>query len=197
MAPEASPGLGRARERTNMEGCWMPVTTDEGIIEVMQNTKTIALVGASNNPDRASYAVLRYLLDLGYTIYPVNPMEEEVFGMKSYASVKDVPRPVDMVDIFRKSEDAAPIVDEAVEIGAKYVWLQLDIFADEQVARAEAAGLKCVVDKCPAIEMPRLYIGPENPHKRSRRRAREAAEAAEAAAKAEAARAGEPVAAHA
>jgi predicted CoA-binding protein len=153
----------------------MPVTTDEGIIDVMKNTKTIALVGASNNPDRASHAVMRYLLDLGYTIYPVNPMEAEIFGMKSYASVKDVPRPVDMVDIFRKSEDAAPVVDEAVEIGAKYVWLQLDIFADEQVARAEEAGLKCVVNKCPAIEMPRLGIGPENPHKPDRRRAREAA----------------------
>lgn len=156
----------------------MPVTTDEGLREVLGNTKTIALVGASNNWQRASHSVMRYLLDLGYTIYPVNPTESEVFGMKCYASVKDIPYPVDMVDIFRKSEDAAPVVDEAVEIGARYVWLQLDIFADEQVARAEAAGLKCVVDKCPAIEMPRIGMGPLNPHKPERRRARDAAEAA-------------------
>ncbi len=160
----------------------MPVTTDEGITRILQSAKTIALVGASNNPDRASYAVMRYLLDLGYNVIPVNPMEQEVVGLKAYPSVSDIPVPVDMVDIFRKSEDAAPIVDEAVKIGAKYVWLQLDIFADEQVARAEAAGLECVVDRCPAIEMPRMGIGPENPHKPANRKKREAEEAAAAAA---------------
>ena len=173
---------------------------DDGYIRGILNTvRTIAMVGVSANTSRPSYFAFKYLLERGYRMIPVNPGPAggELLGQKVYARLADVPDQIDMVDIFRKSEDAGPVVDEAVEIGAKYVWLQLDIFADEQVARAEAAGLKCVVDKCPAIEMPRLYIGPENPHKRSRRRAREAAEAAEAAAKAEAARAGEPVAAHA
>lgn len=166
----------------------MPITTDEGIKDLFKDIKTIALVGASNNPDRASHAVMRYLLDRGYDVIPVNPMEQEVVGLKSYPTVSDIPVKIDMVDIFRKSEDAAPIVDEAVKIGARYVWLQLDIFADKEVAAAEAAGLKAVVDKCPAIEMPRLGIGPENPHKPSNRKAREAAEAAAAeAAKAAAA----------
>jgi len=158
----------------------MPLTTDQEIKDLFKDVKTIALVGASNNWQRASHSVMRYLLDLGYTIYPVNPMEEEVFGMKCYKSVSELPVKVDMVDIFRKSDDAAPVVDEAVAHGARYVWLQLDIFADEQIARAEAAGLKCVVDKCPAIEMPRLGIGPENPHKPERVRARMEAEAAAA-----------------
>jgi len=155
----------------------MPLTTDQEIIDLFKDVKSIAIVGASNNWERASHAVMRYMLDRGYTIYPVNPMEDEVFGMKSYKTVSDLPVTVDMVDIFRKSADAAPIVEEAIAHGTRYIWLQLDIFADPEIAKAEAAGIKCVVDKCPAIEMPRLGIGPENPHKVSRVRARLAAEA--------------------
>ena len=158
----------------------MPITTDEGITKLLQSTKTIALVGASPNPDRPSHAVMRYLIDLGYDVYPVNPMEDEIVGLKCYKSVSDIPVKVDLVDVFRNSEVAGPVIDEAVAVGAKYVWLQLGIFNDAAIARAEAAGLECVVDKCPAIEMPRIGIGPENPHKPERRRAREAAEAAAA-----------------
>jgi predicted CoA-binding protein len=159
----------------------MSITTDEGIIEILQTTKTIALVGASPNPDRPSHAVMHYLMDLGYKIIPVNPTEPEILGLKTVASVTDITEPVDMVDVFRNSEAAGPVIDDAIAIGAKYVWMQLGVFNEPGVARAEAAGLQVVVDKCPAIEMPRLGIGPENPHTPERRRAREAAEAAEAA----------------
>jgi predicted CoA-binding protein len=146
----------------------MPINTDEGIRELLTSTKTIALVGASTNPQRASHAVMRYMMDRGYRVIPVNPNEPEICGQKAYASVKDIPEPIDMVDIFRRSEDTGPIIDEAIAIGAKSIWLQLNIFNEEGTKKAEAAGLKVVVDRCPAIDMPRLGMGPPNPHKPKR-----------------------------
>ncbi len=146
----------------------MPIDTDEGLREVLTSTKTIALVGASPNPDRASHAVMHYMLDRGYRVIPVNPNETEILGQKVYATLKDIPEPVDMVDIFRKSEDAGPLCDEAIEIGAKSVWLQLRVIHEEGARRAEAAGLKVIMDRCPAIDMPRLGMGPANPHKPKR-----------------------------
>jgi uncharacterized protein len=148
----------------------MTVTSDEGIREVLTQTKTIALVGASNNPDRPSHAVMRYLIDRGYNVIPVNPMEPEIVGIKTVGALKDIDIPVDMVDVFRNSEAAGPVCDEAVEIGAKYIWLQLGVINEAGVARAESAGLEVVMDRCPAIEMPRLGMGPPNPHNPANRR---------------------------
>jgi predicted CoA-binding protein len=146
----------------------MPIDTDEGIRELLSTTKTIALVGASPNPQRASHSVMRYMIDCGYRVIPVNPMENEILGLKCYPSLKDIPEPIDMVDVFRKSEDAGPLCDEAIAIGAKSIWMQLRVINEEGAKRAEAAGLKVVMDRCPAIDMPRLGMGPKNPHKPKR-----------------------------
>ena len=146
----------------------MPINSDEGIREVLSSTKTIALVGASPNPQRPSHAVMHYMLDRGYHVIPVNPNEKEILGQKVYASLKDIKEPVDMVDVFRVSEAAGPLCDEAIAIGAKSVWLQLGVISEEGARRAEAAGLKVIMDRCPAIDMPRLGMGPPNPHKPKR-----------------------------
>jgi len=146
----------------------MPINSDEGIREVLSSTKTIALVGASPNPDRASHAVMHYMLDRGYHVIPVNPNEKEILGQKVVASLKDIQEPVDMVDVFRTAEAAGPVCDEAIAIGAKSVWLQLGVINEEGARRAEAAGLKVIMDRCPAIDMPRLGMGPANPHKPKR-----------------------------
>ena len=136
----------------------MPINSEEGLRELLSSTKTIALVGASPNPDRASHSVMHYMLDRGYRVIPVNPNETEILGQKVYASLKDIPEPVDMVDIFRRSELAGAAVDEAIAIGAKAVWLQLCVVDPAAAARAEAGGLKVVMDRCPAIEIPRLGL---------------------------------------
>ncbi len=146
----------------------MPLNSDEEIREVLSSTKTIALVGASANPQRASHAVMHYMLDCGYRVIPVNPNETEILGQKVFASLKDIEERVDMVDIFRTSEAAGPLCDEAIEIGARSVWLQLGVINEEGAQRAEAAGLKVIMDRCPAIDMPRLGLGPPNPHKPKR-----------------------------
>ena len=146
----------------------MPINSDEEIRELLSTTRTIALVGASPNPQRASHAVMRYMMDCGYRVFPVNPNAKEILGHKVYASLREIEEPVDMVDIFRKSEDAGPLCDQAIEIGAKSVWLQLGVINEEGAKRAKAAGLKVVMDRCPAIDMPRLGMGPPNPHKPKR-----------------------------
>ena len=147
----------------------MPINSDEGIRDLLNDTKTIALVGASPDPERASHAVMRYMIDRGYRVFPVNPTETEILGMKVYPSLKDIPEPVDMVDIFRRSELAGAVCVEAIAIGAKSVWLQLRVIDEEAAKRCEAAGLKVVMDRCPAIDMPRLGMGPPNPHKPKRK----------------------------
>lgn len=146
----------------------MPIDSDAEIRELLSSTRTIALVGASPNPQRASHAVMHYMMDRGYRVIPVNPNEKEILGQKVYATLKDIPEPIDMVDVFRNSEAAGPVCEEAVEIGAKSLWLQLGVFNEEGTRRAEAAGLKVVVNRCPAIDMPRLGMGPPNPHKPKR-----------------------------
>lgn len=136
-------------------------TEDEFIREILTSVRTIALVGASDNPARDSYDVMGFLIARGYTVFPVNPtLSGQVHGRDVYASVADVPKPIDMVDVFRRSEAAGEACDEAVAAGAKVVWMQLDVINEAGKQRAEAAGLKVVMDRCPMIETRRLGIPP-------------------------------------
>ncbi len=114
--------------------------------------KTWAVVGLSNNPDRAAFGVAKLLIDKGHTVIPVHPKAETVHGQTGYTKLSDIPVPVDVVDIFVNSDLAGAVVNEAIEIGAKGVWLQLDVIDEGAVARAKDAGLLAVMNHCPAIE---------------------------------------------
>lgn len=125
---------------------------------ILRETKTIAMVGASANWNRPSYFAMKYLLDRGYKVIPVNPaaVGQEIMGQKVHASLDDLPVKADMVDIFRNSEAAGPITDEAIKHGAKVVWMQLGVVNPDAAKRAEDAGLKVVMNRCPKIEHSRL-----------------------------------------
>ena len=116
------------------------------IDEQLNNSKTIAVVGLSGDPDRISFRVTRYMQEQGYRIIPVNPMVEEVLGEKSYPDLKSVPEPIDMVNIFRRSELVPPVVDQAIEVGVKYIWMQDGVINPESAAKAEAAGIPVIMD---------------------------------------------------
>jgi uncharacterized protein len=131
---------------------------DEDIRDILSTTKTVAVVGLSNNPNRPSYDVAAYLQGHGYRIIPVNPLITEVLGERSYANLREVPVPVDLVDIFRKSDDVPPVVDDAIAIGAKVVWMQEGIVHDAAAKKARAAGLKVVMDRCTLKEHARLRV---------------------------------------
>ena len=132
--------------------------SDEYLRAVLRAVRVIAMVGASPNWNRPSYFVMKYLQAKGFRVIPVNPTAagQEILGEKVYATLADIPEPVDMVDIFRRSDQVGPIVDEAIRIGAKVVWMQLTVRNDEAAAKAEAAGLKVVMNRCPKIEFGRL-----------------------------------------
>lgn len=131
---------------------------DDLVRKVLSETKTIALVGASPDASRPSNRVMRFLKNQGYRVYPVNPTlaGQVINGEPVYASLADVPKPVDMVDIFRRSVEAGKVVDDAIRIKARFVWMQLDVIDEQAAARAEKAGLIVIMDRCPAIEHPRL-----------------------------------------
>ena len=114
--------------------------------------KTWAVVGLSNNPDRAAFGVSKLLIEKGHTVIPVHPKAETVHGQKGYAKLSEIPVAVDVVDIFVNSDLAGAVVNEAIEIGAKGVWLQLDVIDEGAVTRAQDAGLLAVMNHCPAIE---------------------------------------------
>ncbi|MEC8856576.1 MAG: CoA-binding protein [Chloroflexota bacterium] len=114
--------------------------------EQLQNSKTIAVVGLSGDPDRISFRITRYMQEQGYRIIPVNPMIEEALGEKSYPDLKSVPEPIDMVNIFRRSELVPPVVDQAIEIGVKYIWMQDGVINPDSAAKAEAAGIPVIMD---------------------------------------------------
>lgn len=116
--------------------------------QILVSTRTIAVVGLSDKADRPSHAVAAYLQQQGYRIIPVNPNLAEVLGQKAYPSVRAIPEPVDVVDIFRRAEEVPPIVEDAIARGAKVVWMQLGIVNKAAAARAEAAGLMVVMDSC-------------------------------------------------
>ena len=132
---------------------------DNELRRILTETKRIALVGASNKPERPSYHVLEYLLEKGFDVTPVNPglAGQEILGRKVVASVAEA-APLDMVELFRRSEDVGQPVDEAIRFGAKTIWMQLGVINEAAAARARAAGLAVVMDRCPAIDMPRLGL---------------------------------------
>ena len=131
---------------------------DAYLRRILRETKTIAMVGASANWNRPSFFAMKYLLDRGYKVIPVNPAAagQEILGQKVYGSLDELPVKADMVDIFRNSEAAGPITDAAIEHGAKVVWMQLGVMNEAAAQRAEAAGLKVVMNRCPKIEHSRL-----------------------------------------
>ena len=133
---------------------------DAYLRDVLTSVRTIAVVGASPRRERPSHGVMAYLQRRGYRTIPVNPNAAggTINGETCYASLADVPEPIDMVDIFRRSQFAGAAVDEAVAAGAKAVWMQLGVRDDAAAARAEARGLKVVMNRCPAIEIPRLGL---------------------------------------
>jgi hypothetical protein len=138
----------------------MPLTAESDIAQLLRETRTIALVGASDRPDRPSYGVMRVLQDWGYRVLPVNPQitGEHVHGEYVWRELAQIGEPIDMVDIFRRPQAAGEAVDQAIAAGAKSVWLQIGVINHEAAARAEAAGLKVVMDRCPAIDLPRLGV---------------------------------------
>lgn len=138
----------------------MPLDTDQDIAALLTGTRRIALVGASAKPERASNRILKFLIDQGYEMIPVNPgiAGQKLHGAEVFESLAAIEGAVDMVDIFRNSAAAGKVVDEAIAIHAKSVWLQLGVINRPATERAEAAGLKVVMDKCPKIEIPRLGL---------------------------------------
>ena len=138
--------------------------TDAEIRDLLLTTRRIAVVGASDRPGRPSHGVFRFLLDRGYEAVPVNPQLAggAVHGVQAVATLAEA-APLDMVDIFRRSADAGAVVDEAIRLGARSVWLQLGVVDEAAAARARAAGLIVVMDRCPAIEWRRLGLPPRIP----------------------------------
>ncbi len=140
----------------------MPQYSDDTIRAILRSTKTIAMVGASGNEMRPSYFAMKYLLDKGFVVHPVNPglAGREILGQRVYASLHEVPAPVDMVDIFRASDAACGIVKEALaereRLGLKTVWMQLGVINEDAATLAREAGLNVVMDRCPKIEYGRL-----------------------------------------
>ena len=136
----------------------MPLTADRDIARILQTTRRIALVGASHKPERPSHRVMQFLLAEGYQVFPVNPglAGQELLGCQVYPELAAVPAAIDMVEVFRQSHYLQALVDEAVEVGARTIWTQLGVVDTDAAARAEQAGLEVVMDRCPAIELPRI-----------------------------------------
>jgi len=128
------------------------LTKDEDLKKLLIETKTIAVVGASPKLWRDSGAISEFLNKRGYKVFPVNPKYHEVLGMKCYPDLKSIPETIDMVDIFRNPDEVGPVIDEAIVVGAKSVWMQLGVINETAASAAEKAGLSVVMDRCIAIE---------------------------------------------
>jgi len=138
----------------------MPLTRDEDIADLLSSARAIAMVGASDQPSRPSYGVMRFLQKHGYRVLPVNPQitGEHLLGEFVWTELAQIGIPIDIVDIFRRPEAAGDAVDQAILAGAKAVWMQLGVINEEAASRAEAAGLKVVMNRCPKIEIMRLGL---------------------------------------
>ena len=134
-------------------------TTAFDRLRILRETHTIAMVGLSSNPFRPSHFAAIYMLSEGYNVIPVNPREQEILGRRCYPSLRDIPERVDLVDIFREPSAVPPIVEEAIAIGAKVVWMQLGVINEAAAQRARAAGLEVVMDACVKIEHARFFGG--------------------------------------
>jgi predicted CoA-binding protein len=134
--------------------------TDEELRALLGSSQTIAMVGASSDPAKPSHRIMEQLLAAGYHVIPVNPTEKEVLGRKAYASLDDIGEKVDIVDVFRRSEDTPPIAEQAVAIGARALWLQLGIANEQAAERAKAGGLMVVMDRCIGRTYRELEIPP-------------------------------------
>ncbi|GAB4204477.1 MAG: CoA-binding protein [Roseiflexaceae bacterium] len=134
-------------------------TTAFDRLRILRNYRTIAMVGLSANPFRPSHFAAIYMLAEGYNVIPVNPREQEILGRRCYPSLRDIPEPVEIVDIFREPKAVPPIVEEAIAIGAKVVWMQLGVINEEAARRANEAGLEVVMDACVKIEHARFFGG--------------------------------------
>lgn len=135
------------------------INDDNGLKRILEETRTIAMVGLSPNPKRPSHEVAEFLMARGYTVIPVNPGCTEVLGQKCYPGLRDIPVPVDMVDVFRNAQDVLPVAEDAIAIGARTLWLQLGVINAAAAARAGQAGLQVVMDRCTKIESGRLCAG--------------------------------------
>jgi predicted CoA-binding protein len=138
----------------------MPLSRDEDIKALLERVRTIALVGASDRPDRPSHGVMRFLQRHGYRVIPVNPQiaGAQLHGETVIASLDEIDGPIDLVDIFRRPLAAGEAVDDAIAAGAPAVWMQIGVINEAAAARAEAAGLQVVMNRCPAIDIPRLGV---------------------------------------
>ncbi|HEX5318064.1 MAG TPA: CoA-binding protein [Stellaceae bacterium] len=134
--------------------------SDADLRRILETTKTVAMIGASPRPHRPSHGVMRYLQRKGYRVIPVNPYAAgtKILGERCVARLSEIAEPIDMVDIFRRSELAGAAVDDAIAAGVKFVWMQLDVIDMAAARRAEAAGIEVVMNRCPAIEIPRLGL---------------------------------------
>lgn len=128
------------------------ITKEEDLKALLTEAKTIAVVGASPKPWRDSGAIAEFLVKKGYKVFPVNPQYQEVLGMKCYPDLKSIPETIDIVDIFRNPDDVMPVIEEAISVGARSVWMQLNVVNEQAAQKAEAAGLRVVMDLCIAVE---------------------------------------------
>lgn len=133
---------------------------DEALTQILRRVRHIALVGASDKPERASYRVMAYLLAQGYRVTPISPKlaGQTLLGQRVYAALEEVTQPIDMVDVFRNADAAYGIAQQAIAVGASVLWLQLGVINPEASALAQAVGLQVVMDRCPKIEIPRLGL---------------------------------------
>jgi uncharacterized protein len=134
----------------------MPIESDKAIETILQKAQTIAVVGASPKPGRDSGSIASFLAAKGYTVIPVNPVYQEVLGMKCYPDLTSIGSPMDIVDVFRNPVEVLPIIDEAIATGAKTVWMQLGVVNADAANKAEQAGIQVVMDRCIAVEYRRL-----------------------------------------
>ncbi|MBI4418675.1 MAG: CoA-binding protein [Ignavibacteriales bacterium] len=134
----------------------MPIEDAVTIETILRTSKTIALVGASEDPSRDSHRIMRFLLDRGYTVHPVNPRYDTVLGKRCFPNLEAVPESIDIVDVFRRLEAVPEIVDEAIGVKAKVLWLQFGVIHEEAAAKAEEHGIRVIMDRCIAVEHSRL-----------------------------------------